>query len=263
MLFVMSFLAFSSLGFAVQSESHYVWGFDYEGLNLNIYAPYSAYPIDWITIRVRLEAKAELSHIYVKISLYGSKLEGYDTWGYSFYAFYDAGSFSSGTLRDLNFDIQIPSDASPGLIYSITECSWDVKWTVWYSRSKDGVFRVTYIKNKAYEDLQEAFKTLNETYENYKASHSYTNIQYVNLNDSYNTLESDYNNYVATHNHTNIEYDNLNSAYNNYVPTHTHTNTEYDSLQTSYNNMRTLMVLFIITTGIFVTTTLYYAKRKK
>ena len=240
-LFAMPFLTLSSLGFALQSESRYVWGFNYEGLDLKIYAPYYAYPGDWVTVRVLLEAKAELSHIYVNISLYGSKSEGYDTWYYSFYAFYDAGLYAPGTLRDLDFHVQIPLDISPGLIYSVTECSWEVKWGwVWYSRSKDGVFEVTYVKNRDYE--------------NYVATHIHNN--------------TEYDDYVTGHSHTNAEYD-------SYVAGHTHTNTEYDSLQADYNNLkstyefagpimnvRTLMFLFIATTATFIATTIYFAKRK-
>jgi flagellar basal body-associated protein FliL len=73
-------------------------------------------------------------------------------------------------------------------------------------------------------------KTINDKYNNYASSHSYTNDQYVFLNS---TLRY----YAETHYYFNSDYENLNSIYENYVASHGHSNSEYDSLQSQVNNL--------------------------
>jgi len=48
------------------------------------------------------------------------------------------------------------------------------------------------------------------------------------------SLELTYNNYVATHSYTNAEHDSLNITYQNYMATHGYTNTEYWDLYANY-----------------------------
>ena len=60
-----------------EAETRWVWGFLYEGMDLDIYAPYQGYAGQIITIRVRVEAKEDIHDIFIKISLYASKSAGY------------------------------------------------------------------------------------------------------------------------------------------------------------------------------------------
>ena len=74
-------------------------GFYYEGMDLDIYAPYQGYAGDKIAVRVRVEAKEDLRDVYVHVWLIGSKNYGYGSWVYDWYALYDV-DLSSGVVRD-------------------------------------------------------------------------------------------------------------------------------------------------------------------
>ena len=165
---------------AAKTETRLVWSFDWEGMDVEVYAPYQAYPEDTITIRVRTEAKKDLRDVDVNIWLYGSKLDGYDTWTGNITVLYDV-DLSTGVILDQNFNVSIHSDVSPGLIYGHTHCNWKVGKNY---RSLDDSFMVTYLKNKAYEDLQVVYSDLLNDHNTLLANYS-------DLLDDYNSLSAD------------------------------------------------------------------------
>jgi len=59
----------------------------------------------------------------------------------------------------------------------------------------------------------------------------------TSLQNQINQLQDTYNNYVASHHHIDSEYDSLQSTYNSYVSTHRHSDSEYDALQNQVSDL--------------------------
>lgn len=240
-IFLLPF-AFSPI---VKAETHLIWSFDWEGMDVEVYAPYQAYPGDTITIRVRVEAKEDLHDVYVTVWLYGSKSEGYGTWT-KIIGVLDDVDLSTGVVRDQNFDVDIPSDVSPGLIYSHTYCNWKVwRWPSWRDRSLDNSFRVIYLKNKAYEDLQLAYNDLLNDYNTLLADYFDLLDDYDTLNSTYysllaefNELQANYTTVVSERDYWKSEYDDKVIEYNSLQADHTDLQDNYNSLQTSYSSLQ-------------------------
>jgi uncharacterized protein YdcH (DUF465 family) len=252
------------------------WGFTYEGMNLTVYAPTQAYPGDTITIRVRVEALEDLQSVYVTVWIYGTKSQGYATWSTSI-SVLNGVDLSSGVVRDENFNKLIPSDVDSGQLYSRTYARWKTYegWiTGWVDRSYDGSFFLTYLKNKAYDDLLTAYNNLLSQY-NQKVA------QYNDLVDKYNTLKSDYDTMKTQRDYWKTEYDSVKSAkdslqtsYNNLQSKYNSLNSTYTSLLADYNNLKsktgvvepatttTLNYILALTTIVFLITTVFFATRK-
>lgn len=276
LMFLLSFIV-SSVN---ATEPRLVWTFFWEGLNVEIYAPYQAYPNQTMTIRVRVEAREDLQDVTVRFRIYGSKSEGYLAWFNSFYAFYNV-DLSSGIVEDQYFNVNIPEDVDPGLIYSQTSCSWKVwRESSWLGQSNDGVFRVTYLRNKPYEDLQVAYNQLITNYNSLLSSYNQLLSDYNSLQTSYNNLQNSYSGLQANHSALLTDYDKLQRDYNNLQISYDSLNSTYhillsnhSSLQSSFNELKSkyefggeiastlnLMYVFIETTVIFIATTIYFAR---
>ena len=310
LLFVIFLLPLAFITVA-KTETRLVWSFDLEGMDVEVYAPYQAYPGDTITISVRTEATKNLRNVDVSIWLYGSKLDGYDTWTGNITVLYDA-DLSTGEVLDQKFNVSIPSDVSPGLIYGHTYCKWKVgKHFYFIPRELDDSFIATYLKNKAYEDLQVAYSDLlndhntllahyNDILDDYNslsADYSALNFTYYDLLNMYNQLQSDYGSLQESFDTLNEDYSSLNSTYHDLLDTYNQLQSDYNSLQESFdtlnNNYSNLQVnydslhdkwedlkskneaskanlsntwnlsyILIITTLIFIATTVYLAVRK-
>jgi len=260
----------------VKAETRLVWSFDWEGMDVEVYAPYQAYPGDTITVRVRVEAKEDLEDVYIRVWLYGSKSEGFETWTKYIIVLYYV-DLSKGVVRDQNFDVDIPSDVSPGLIYSHTYCDWKVwRWPSWRDRSLDDSFIVTYLKNKAYEDLQKAYNKLLNDYNALQVKYNKLLNDYNTLLAKYNKLQDDYNALLANTNelqanYTDVvserdywksEYNSLNSTYNTLQSEYNSLKSKHDALSADLSSARNLSYIFIITTIAFIATTAYFATRK-
>jgi hypothetical protein len=247
LMFVLSFIVSSTSAI----EPRLIWTFYWEGIDVQIYAPYQAYSNDTMTIRIRVEAREELQDVTLRMRMYGSKSQGYLGWFYSFYALQNV-DLSHGVVEDQYFDVDIPDDVDPGLVYSQTSCSWKVqRESSWQDQLNDGVFRVTYLRNKTYEDLQVAYNQL-------LADHN-------SLVSSYNTLQTDYDSLQTKYNNLQT----LNSTYHNLLSDHLSLQASFNELKSKYEfggdmaNALNLMYVFIETTVIFSATTIYFLQRKQ
>jgi len=227
LLFVICLLPFALITVA-RTESRHVWSFDWEGFDVEVDAPYQAYAGDTITIGVRTEAKKDLRDVSVELRLYGSKLDGYDGWTDNI-SVLNGERLRSGAILDQNFKVSIPSDVSPGLIYGHAYCKWKVGKTYFYlPRELDDSFTVTYLKNKAYEDLQEAYSDLLNDYDGLLAN-------YGDLLDDYDTLLANYSDLLDDYNSLSADYSSLNSTYYDRLSMYDQLQSDYDSLQESFD----------------------------
>ena len=136
------------------TEERRVLSRKYLGLGVDVYAPYKAYPGETITVRVRVEALEDVKNASVTLFIWGSKSEGYSPWGTSFTVL-DVSDFLNGAIKEEGYDIAIPSDVSPGLTYGILSLEWGIYGSSsWKQQWDKASFRVTYLRNKDYEDLQ-------------------------------------------------------------------------------------------------------------
>ena len=139
-------------------EERNVLSRQYIGLGVDLYAPYQAYPGETVTIRVRVEALEDVKNASVALFIWGSKSEGYSPWGTSLTVL-DIADFSNGTIKEEEYDIVMPPDISPGLIYGILLLQWSIyKPPSWQEQEDKASFRATYLKNKNYEELQIKFE---------------------------------------------------------------------------------------------------------
>jgi len=236
-------------------ETKQVWTFYWEGMDVRIYAPHQAYPGNTVTIRIVVEAREELHDVTVYFKVHGTKSEGNQSWYNSFYALRNV-DLSHGVVEDQYFDVDIPDDVDPGLVYSQTSCSWKVqRESSWQDQLNDGVFRVTYLRNRPYEDLQVAYNQLLADYNS--------------LVSSYNTLQTDYNSLQTSYNNLQTNYDSLNSTYTSLLADHSPLQASFNELKSKYEfggemaNALNLMYVFIETTVIFGATTIYFVLRKQ
>jgi hypothetical protein len=264
------------------TETRLVWTFFWEGINVEIYAPYQAYPNQTMTIRVIVEAREDLQNVTIRFRIYGSKSEGYLSWFNSFYAFYDV-DLASGSVEDQYFNVSIPEDVDPGLIYSQMSCSWKVwRESSWQSQSSDGVFRVTYLRNNPYEKLQVAYNQLVTNYNSLLSSYNQLLADHNSLQTSYNDLQKSYSDLQANYSALQTNYDKLLRDYNNLQTSYDSLNftyysllSNYTSLQSSFNELKSkyefageiasslnLMYVFIEMTIVFIATTIYFARAR-
>ena len=239
------FLAFSSVAAA---EVRLAWEFKYKGLYIMCYAPYQAYPGDTITIRLRVEALQDLRDTNITLWIFGSKALGYGNWTKRIVAV-DNVDLSSGVLRDESYDVRIPPDADPGLIFNRIDCELKIiEQYVWTKSSYVGVYEVTYLRNKPFEDLQIAYNELSNKYNKLQADYSDLSSKLSSLQASYDSLQTNLNSLKT-------DYDSLKADY-------TDLKSKYEAEMSELNSARTLNYVFIITTIIFVVISVYLAKRK-
>lgn len=250
---ILSFVVFS----VNAAETQLIYDVDSEGINVKIYTPYQAYPDDTMTIRIIVEAREELQDVTVTIRLYGSQAKGYTTWLRSLDALKNR-DLSLGTVEDQYFNVSIPENVDPGLLHALITCSWKVwRESSWQELSIDNWFahRVTYLRNKPYEDLQIA--------------HNQLLADYDSLQTSYNNLQADYSTLEDTHNNLQTNHDSLNSTYYSLLSDHSSLQASFDELKSKYEfagemaNALDLMYVFIETTVIFIATTIYFVLRKR
>jgi len=274
LMFVLSFIVFPTNA----TEPRLIWNLDWEGLDVKIYAPWQAYPNDTMTIRIIVEAREDLQKVTVWFNIYGSKSEGVLSW-FKPLDVLNNRDLSSGMVEDQYFDVYIPESVDPGSIHAHTSCTWEVwRESSWQERSIDDVciHRVTYLRNKPYEDLQVAYNQLLADYNSLLGSYNTLQTNYNQLLADYDSLQTSYSNLQANYsiledNHNNLQtnYDSLNSTYYSLLSDHSSLQASFNELKSRYEfggemaDALDLMYVFIETTVIFIATTIYFVLRKQ
>ena len=271
LMFALSFVVFP----VDAVESRLVWTFFWEGMDVKIWAPYQTYPGDMISVRVVVEAREELQNVMVQFKIHGSRSEGNQSWHDSFYALQNV-DLSLGAVEDQYFDMNIPGDVDSGMVFSETSCVWSVqREMLWQEQFIEGAFRVTYLRNKPYEDLEVAYSQLLADYNELVSNYTTLQADYEILLGSYGDLLADYQELLTNHtvlqnHHNSLEanYDALNSTYRNLYLQYSSLQTSFDGLTSKYEfggetaNALDLMYVFIETTVIFTATTIYFVLRR-
>jgi len=157
LVFLLTFDVFDSV---VHAEEREVLSRSYVGLGVEVHAPYQGYSGETIAVKVRVEALEDVKNVSVTLFIWGSKSEGQNPWGTSFTVL-DVTDFPNGLIKEETYNITIPSDIDPGLTYGILFLDWSVYiQPFWEDQWDKASFRVTYIKNKDYEDLQTTYNSV-------------------------------------------------------------------------------------------------------
>ena len=156
---ILLILAFSGVGYSAPEETKNMHHIDYGGLTIDISAPIQAYPGENISINVTTQAVTQIDVDYIYIRICGrvnattevtliniTHIEG-----------------SSLTFHETQYDIAIPDNLSPGVLYGFISCEWDFMGCP--EKIPSSGFALTYIKNLALEHLQAEYDELNATYQ--------------------------------------------------------------------------------------------------
>jgi len=272
-------------GLIAQVETRSVLSFTESDLRVRAYAPYQAYPGDTIEVRVDAEALEDLDDVTITIDIFGSKSEdgkeGYDSWEDDI-GVVSGGVWDKGEGKDKRYDVDIPSDSDPGLVYGYITAEW-ITVADAESHTYAESFTITYVLNKDYEDLQEDYKDLSSKYDKLKADFDKLTSTYNNLQATYNSLKSDYEPLKASYDSLNssyqslqTDYSDLSSAYEDLEDRlssldseHKKLQTDYDGLELEYeattselSNYKTYTYALAVATVIFVITTIIFAIRR-
>lgn len=89
------------------------------------------------------------------------------------------------------------------------------------------------------------------------------------LQSNYTNLLNGYQNYNASHAYSNSEYNAMNSTYTQYVQSHSHTNTDYSSIQSQLNdatnsnsNLLSLAIILFVLLVASIGSTIFFATRR-
>jgi len=245
---IIVFLAFAFLLSVVVSplnaaETRLIWNLgEWEGIDIKIYAPFQAYPNDNMTIRIIVEAKEHLHDATVTFKIYGSESEGFVTWYYPIDVLNGVRDLlPKGSVEDQYFNVSIPESVDPGLLHALVTCSWKVwRESSWQERSINDacIHRVTYLRNKPYEDLQVAYSQLLADYS--LLLNNYTTLQanYKILQTDYSQLLADYNFLQTSHSDLENSYTDLHANYSALLINYNLTKSSFYSLQNDYENLQ-------------------------
>lgn len=153
-------LAFSGVGKSAPEETRSVYYLEYGGLEIDIWAPYQAYPGETINVTVKTKAAVQqpLYVKYVNIAFYGV-INATTEVTLAKIAHLENSSLSS---HEIEYNITIPDHISSGLTYGEISCEWDLMGAP--QKIPPSGFALTYIKDKALEELQADYEELNATY---------------------------------------------------------------------------------------------------
>jgi len=207
-----------------ETEEKQVYTFTQGGLSVEIESPIQAWPGDTINVTIRVEAAVEIYIDFITANI-SCLTENLTKTSIKYIEFLKDFDVNRGQTYEQSYEVVIPKDALPGLIYGKLRYRWYIKGDLPTYVDNVQTFQVTFIQNKAYEDLRQA---------------------YEDLNDFCNDLQNDYTSLEANYTALQEKYEQL--AGN----------------EVAQSSATGLMYLFLITTGIFIVTTiLLLAKRPK
>ncbi len=153
-------LAFCGIGKSAPEDIVSVYDLEYGGLKIDIRAPIQSYPGENITVTVKAEAITEIYVKYIRVTIYGA-LSATDNVTLREITHLENSSFTSS--YEVQYNITIPDDISPGLTYGIISCEWELMDSP--QKIPSSGFALTYIKNIELEQLQAEYDELNATYQ--------------------------------------------------------------------------------------------------
>lgn len=154
-------IAFSGVCKSAPEDTHSVYSLEYGGLEIDIWAPYQAYPGDTISVTVKAEAATQ-QPIYVKYINVEFKGAVNATTVITLSNITHIKD-SSLSLHEVEYTITIPNNISTGLTYGEISCEWELMGAP--QKIPISGFALTYIKDTAFEELQADYKSLNATYQ--------------------------------------------------------------------------------------------------
>jgi len=153
-------LAFSGVGKSAPEETRNVYYLEYGGLKIDIRAPIQAYAGENITVTVKTETVVSQIYIkYINIDLKGIV----DATTEIYLDQITHLTNSSLSSHEVQYNITIPSNISPGLTYGIISCEWELMGSP--QKIPQSGFALTYIQNMELEQLQAEYDELNATHQ--------------------------------------------------------------------------------------------------
>lgn len=220
-LFLVS-VRLSTVAYSETEERQLSYSLNRGGLLIEIEAPIQAWPGEKLNITMRAEASTEIhiDFIYADISCLKENLTEILLNSIRFLENFD---ISQKETYEEHYEVVIPNDALPGLIYGTLRYKWYIEGDIPTHVEDVQTFQVTFVQNKAYEELRQDYEALNSSYTSLESNYTSLWANYSDLLEKYQQLESN---------------------------------------QIGENNATGLMYLFIITTGIFVVTTILLLIRR-
>jgi hypothetical protein len=177
-----------SLGGIVHSdagESQTCYSLDYGGLLLEVKAADLAWPGDKINITVRVEASAKIHVNFIRANVSSLKGGREEAPLLATVTFLENGDLDPGMVSEISYEVTIPEDALPGLIYGMVWYDWYIRGTTPATfQMFPQAFPATFIENKSYIELKEDYDALNSSYARLQAN-------YTDLEEKYQQLASD------------------------------------------------------------------------
>ena len=151
-------LSFSGIVRSQSEQTKSVYTLEYGGLLIDIVAPVHSSPGNTITITITTEAVTQVDVEYLNVLIYGIE-NAKDEISLAEITHIENMPL---TFHEANYQISIPNNISPGLIYGIISSEWDFMGT--HQRITPSGFALTYIQNVELEELRAEFNQLNATY---------------------------------------------------------------------------------------------------
>ncbi len=197
---------------------------DYGGLRVEVEGPAIAWPGDEINITVRVQASARIHIDFVSMNISSLKTNREEVPLIGTMSFLNDVDLNPEATNQTSYEVNVPDDALPGLIYGMVWYSWHIKGSVPDPHVMlPKAFPATFIENKPYIELKEEFDDLNSSHCDLLTNYTLLDANYTDLQERFQQLEN---------------------------------------AQIGESNATGLMYLFLITTGIFVVTTLILMIRR-
>lgn len=149
----------------------------YGGITINVSAPCKVDPGENINLTILAEAAEDVDVEYKCLNIYGFENETDEILLKSINF-----SLQAPPANQVNYEITIPDDIFPSLIYGKIEIKWTYGGLL---GEKTEWFVVSYVENEEFIQLQEEYEQLSENY-------SILMSNYTSLNVTFNELESKY-----------------------------------------------------------------------
>lgn len=164
-----SFFSYTIYVATSEPQARLAWSHVTEDILVEVHAPTQAYPSDAVPMSVRVNATADLRDVYVILWISGSRYENCTNWNATCFEVLYGASLNSGESIYKEHDLEIPSDADPGLVYGHVACKWMTLDLQDYSKYDS--FSVTYLGNKVFEELEIEHAEFENMYQELNASY--------------------------------------------------------------------------------------------